>query len=164
MKRLSIFLSATFLFFVIANGFAPEVKTFPFQITGCNLQADFLELKLKPLKKGPTLPVNLKLKVSHNGKVQAIGFSRTEMLNLPESDFKLDIQLSKSLNVTRNYDIEIEAEVINKSPVTNKFASVKVLGHSSREFFDKNFEPVPEVAAIRDSIKEIEVRTAMGIN
>ncbi|MGM0599169.1 MAG: hypothetical protein ACQETH_05045 [Candidatus Rifleibacteriota bacterium] len=164
MKRLSIFLIATFLFFMIANGFAPEVKTFPFKITGCNLQPDFLELKVKPMEKGPTLPVNLKLKVRHNGMVKAVGFARVKMLNLPESDFNLDIQLSNSLNVTRNYNIEIVAEMANKPLIKNEFASVKVSGHSSRDFFDKKFKPVPEVAEIRGSFDEIEVRTAMGIN
>jgi hypothetical protein len=164
MKRLGIFLVATFLFLLIANGFAPEVKSFPFKIIGCDLQADQLNLQLTPLKKGPTLPINLKLEVRRNGKVKAVGFTRLEMLNLPESDFNLDIQLSNSLNVTQNYNVKIEAEMVNQSPITDKFAAVEVSGHSSREFFDKNFVPVPEVVEIRNGIKDIEVRTAMGIN
>lgn len=163
MKRLSIFLLAAGLLFFAGNGFV-TVEDVPLIIDGCQLNIEDISLQIRPGTIALHEPVNIHAYVSEKDKVQAVGFVRLEILQLPTGGMSVRIPLSVELRKNRDYQVRIVARTVSEKFIENEFASLAALGSSSNSFFKREFNPMPEISDIRNSIEKISPRAQMRIN
>jgi hypothetical protein len=161
MKPTAIFLICATILFIAGTGFAPENDA-PFEITDCALKVDQALLIIEPTNKKFHVPANFRISILQNDKEVALGFTRLELLKLPEKSFSISIPLSTELAQGKEYSIKIQAQAGNKISFNKDFATRKARGTSSGSFFRRAFQPIPELAQIRESI--ICVRSEIGIN
>lgn len=163
MKRLSLFLIAAGLLFFAGNGFV-TVTDSPLIVDGCLLNIEDLTLQVRPTKDGLNEPVNIHVVVSEHNKAQAVGFARLELLQLPETGLSLRIPLSEELKKNRDYQVKVVARTASEKIVENEFSSLPAQGSSSNSFFKRQFNPLPELSELRNSIERISPRSQMRIN
>jgi|GEM_PF-1641275 len=162
MKRLMIFLVLAGVFFMAGNGFV-AVDVSPVVIAGCDLRVDKLLVVLEPGNLELFKPVSINAEISNGEKNVALGFARVETLKIPENGMTFELPLSQELAHNRNYQVKIS--VGNKSEGAQKtFFGLSASGSSSNSFFNRNFNPLPELVEIRNAIKPEPARNQMRIN
>ncbi|GAB4274531.1 MAG: hypothetical protein Kow0029_14980 [Candidatus Rifleibacteriota bacterium] len=162
MKRIGAFLIVATLLFFVGSGFSTVTKA-PVEIFGCNLKIEEVNLVLKSLKTDGANPLNLSVNVLNNGKMAAKGFVRLDWLNMPAGVFSVDIPLTAKLQKNAIYDVCVVADTRDNFSIKGGFKNQSPRGSSSNSFFERNFQPLPELNELRNSIGAISIRKEMGI-
>ncbi len=160
MKKITRAILLAVILVMAFSGFK-TIENRSVEILDCQLTTNEANLKILPGTRYRQNSVSLRVAVHENTKTAAEGFRKVELLQIPAGGITFRVPLSKRLNSGQSYKVAVMVDEIETGNREIQWASLKVQGTSSDDFFSRKFRPINEPANLRNQISAGAIRSRL---